>query len=181
MTTLRDRYRGCLLGLACGDALGGPVEFKSRDWIADTHPGGLRDFIGGGRLSLVPGEITDDTQLTLAVARSLAKGGPLDMDDIVANFLKWHHSQPKDQGNLTRAALNLLDSGTPWTKSGEIARGTGASGGAGNGSVMRCAPIALRFCNDRSAMIEASIDTSRITHADPRCTWGTVAINRAIA
>jgi ADP-ribosyl-[dinitrogen reductase] hydrolase len=181
MTTLRDRYRGCLLGLACGDALGGPVEFKSRDWIAENYPGGLRDFVGGGWLSLQPGEITDDTQLTLAVARSLAKGGPLEMDDVAANFLEWHHSRPKDQGNLTRAALNLLDSSTPWAKSGEIARGTCASGGAGNGSVMRCAPVALRFRNDRSAMIEASIDTSRITHADLRCTWGTVAINQAIA
>jgi ADP-ribosyl-[dinitrogen reductase] hydrolase len=169
-----------MLGLACGDALGGPVEFKSREWIAEKYPGGLRDFVCGW-LNLEPGEISDDTQLTLAVARGLAKGGPLDMDDIAANFLEWHLSRPKDQGNLTRAALELLDSGTPWTKSGEIARGTGASGGAGNGSVMRCAPVALRFCNDRPAMIEASIDTSRITHADPRCTWGTVAINQAIA
>src|SRR5215207_2211235 len=178
MPTLGNRYRGCMLGLACGDALGGPVEFKSRDWIAEKYPGGLRDFVGGGWLSLEPGEITDDTQLTLAVARGLAKGGPLDMDDIAANFLEWHHSRPKDQGNLTRAALELLDNGTPWTKSGDIARGTGASGGAGNGSVMRCAPVALRFCNDRTAMIEASIAMSRITHADPRCTWGTVTINQ---
>jgi ADP-ribosyl-[dinitrogen reductase] hydrolase len=181
MTSLRGRYRGCLLGLACGDALGGPVEFKSREWIAEHQPGGLRDFVGGGWLSLEPGEITDDTQLTLAVARSLAKGGPLDMDDVAANFLEWHHSRPKDQGNLTRAALNLLDSGTPWNEAGEIARGTGASGGAGNGSVMRCAPVALRFFNDRQAVVQASLDTSRITHADPRCTWGTVAINQAIA
>jgi ADP-ribosyl-[dinitrogen reductase] hydrolase len=181
MTTVRDRYRGCLLGLACGDALGGPVEFKSRDWIAEHYPGGVRDFVGGGWLRLEPGEITDDTQLTLAVARSLAKSGPLDMGDIAANFLEWHYSRPKDQGNLTRAALELLDKGMDWTKAGETARGTGASGGAGNGSVMRCAPVALRFFNDRPAMIEASIDTSRITHADPRCTWGTVSINQAIA
>jgi ADP-ribosyl-[dinitrogen reductase] hydrolase len=180
VTTLRDRYRGCLLGLACGDTLGGPVEFKSREWIAENYPGGVRDFVGGGWLELEPGEITDDTQLTLAIARSLAKGGPLNMDDVVANFLEWHHSRPKDQGNLTRAALNLLDSGMPWTEAGERARGSGASGGAGNGSVMRCASVALRFANDGRAMISASLDTSRITHADPRCTWGTVAINQAI-
>jgi ADP-ribosyl-[dinitrogen reductase] hydrolase len=180
MPTLRDRYRGCLLGLACGDALGGPVEFKSREWIAKNYPGGLRDLVGGGWLELEPGEITDDTQLTLAIARSLAKGGPLDMDDVAANFLEWHHSRPKDQGNLTRAALNLLDSGMPWNEAGERARATGASGGAGNGSVMRCAPVALRFANDGPAMISASIDTSRITHADPRCTCGTVAINQAL-
>jgi ADP-ribosyl-[dinitrogen reductase] hydrolase len=180
VVTLRDRYRGCLLGLACGDALGGPVEFKSRQWIAERYPNRVRDFVGGGWLSLEPGEITDDTQLTLALARSLAKAGSLDMDDVTANFLEWHHSRPKDQGNLTKAALHLLDSGTPWTEAGEIARGTGASGGAGNGSVMRCAPAALRFAIDGHALVGASIDTSRITHADPRCTWGTVAINQAI-
>src|SRR4051794_6998684 len=148
MVTLRDRYQGCLLGLACGDALGGPVEFKSREWIAGRYPEGLHDFVGGGWLSLAPGEITDDTQLTLAIARSLAVGGPLDMENVAAHFLEWHHSRPKDQGNLTRAAMQLLDGGSPWTKSGEIARGTGASGGAGNGSVMRCPPVALRFAND---------------------------------
>ena len=75
---LQDRYRGVLLGLACGDALGGPVEFKSRDEVAELHPGGLRDFVGGGWLTLAPGEITDDTQMTLAIARSLAETGTLE-------------------------------------------------------------------------------------------------------
>ncbi len=181
MVTLRDRYQGCLLGLACGDALGGPVEFKSRQWIAEHYPEGLREFVGGGWLSLEPGEITDDTQLTLTIARSLAVGGPLDMNDVTSRFLEWHHSRPKDQGNLTRAALELLDQGRPWSEAGEVARGTGASGGAGNGSVMRCPPVALRFASDPEAMVAVSIDTSRITHADPRCTWGTVAVNQGIA
>ena len=66
MPTLEDRYLGTLLGLASGDALGGPVEFKDRAWIAARYPDGLRDFVGGGWLDLAPGEVTDDTQLTLA-------------------------------------------------------------------------------------------------------------------
>ena len=86
MIDLQDRYRGVLLGLACGDALGGPVEFLSRDDIATQHPGGLREFIGGGWLDLYPGEITDDTQMTLAIARSLAEKGDVDMSDIGARF-----------------------------------------------------------------------------------------------
>jgi ADP-ribosyl-[dinitrogen reductase] hydrolase len=180
VTSLTSRFRGCLLGLACGDALGGPVEFKSREEIAQLYPSGLRDLVGGGWLRLAPGEITDDTQLTLAIARSLAAGGPLDMDDVAARFLEWHRGSPKDQGLLTAAALNLLNEGIPWSEAGEKARKTGASGGAGNGSVMRCAPVALQFGNDRLAMIRASIDTSRITHSDPRCLWGTVAVNQAI-
>src|SRR3954449_10281775 len=121
MVTLRDRYQGCLLGLACGDALGCPVEFESRAEVAQRFPSGVRDFVGGGWLSLEPGEITDDTQLTLAIARSLAVGGPLDMADVAANFLEWHHSRPKDQGVLTATALGFLDGGAPWSKAGEMA------------------------------------------------------------
>ena len=65
---LVDRATGCLLGLACGDALGGPVEFVSRAEIAKLYPGGLREFVGGGWLHLFPGEITDDTRMIAVVA-----------------------------------------------------------------------------------------------------------------
>lgn len=180
MTSLQDRYRGCLLGLACGDALGGPVEFMDRAAIRAVHPDGLRDFVGGGWLRLAPGEITDDTQMTLALARSLADG-TLDMDDVSARFLAWYRSRPKDIGNLTRASLAYLDRGERWDVAG--ARALADSGGeaAGNGSVMRCAPVALRFRTDLFLLDRASIDTSRVTHAHPRCTAGCVAVNRAIA
>ena len=179
---LTDRYQGCLLGLACGDALGGPVEFVSRVDIARKYPNGLRDYVGGGWLHLAPGEITDDTQMTLALARSLARGGDLDMDDVAARFLAWSVSRPKDVGRTTAAALQHLASGHPWQEAGEIVLQTsGTRRAAGNGSVMRCAPVALRFRQDADALRRASIDTARITHADSRCTWGAVAINQAIA
>jgi ADP-ribosyl-[dinitrogen reductase] hydrolase len=177
--TIADRYAGCLLGLACGDALGGPVEFMSRAEIATAHPKGLREFIGGGWLLLAPGEITDDTQMTLALARSLVDKGQLDMEDVAARFVVWYRSDPKDIGNTTRAAIVNLANGVSWTEAGvRVARGGGA---AGNGSVMRCAPVALRYRNDFEALRKASIDSARVTHADPRCTWGAVALNQAIA
>jgi ADP-ribosyl-[dinitrogen reductase] hydrolase len=180
MTTLQDRYRGCLLGLACGDALGGPVEFMTRDDIARAHPDGLRDFVGGGWLDLAPGEITDDTQLTLALARALDDRG-LDMDAFAADLLAWLRSRPKDIGNTTRAALDALAAGTAWRKAGEAAlirlpETTTAS----NGAVMRCAPVALRFRRDPAALVQASLDSARITHAEPRAAWATVAFNQAI-
>ncbi|MCC6790085.1 MAG: ADP-ribosylglycohydrolase family protein [Thermomicrobiales bacterium] len=174
-----ERYRGCLLGLACGDALGGPVEFQTRQQISSAFPSGLRDFVGGGWLHLAPGEITDDTQMTLALARSLAQDGPLDMNDVGIRFLDWYRSEPKDIGNTTRAALQLLADGETWERAGERAMRESRSA-AGNGSVMRCAPVALRFRRDPAAMIAASIDSARITHADPRCTAGAVAVNQAI-
>ena len=177
---LTDRARGCLLGLACGDALGGPVEFTSRSEIAQRFPNGVRDFVGGGWLSLAPGEITDDTQMTLAIARSLATGS-CDMADIATRFVAWADGGPKDIGNLTRSAITLLRRGLPWEEAGAQALVGAAGRGAGNGSVMRCAPVALRYHSDVEHLRAVSIDTSRITHADPRCTAGSVAVNQAIA
>ncbi len=150
---LQDRYHGVLLGLACGDALGGPVEFKSRDEVAELHPGGLRDFVGGGWLSLDPGEITDDTQMTLAIARSLAETGTLDMNDIARRFLDWYESDPKDIGLTTRAALVALKKGVSWEESGKRVSGYASGNAAGNGAVMRCAPVALRFRRDPEALM----------------------------
>lgn len=181
MEAMRDRYRGCLLGLACGDALGGPVEFESREAVARRFPDGVRDFVGGGWLHLAPGEITDDTQMTLGLARSLARGPALAMDDVAREFLAWYESNPKDIGTTTRAALRNLAAGMTWAEAGEqVQRAAGARGAAGNGAVMRCAPVALRYRAEPALLVSASIDTSRITHADPRCTWGAVAVNQAL-
>lgn len=177
---LADRARGCLIGLACGDALGGPVEFIDRAEIAARYPDGLRDFVGGGWLNLSPGEITDDTQMTLAVARSLTQDG-LDLDLLSAEFLAWYRSNPKDIGNTTRAALALLNAGIAPDEAGERVRLEMGDRGAGNGSVMRCAPLAIRFRNDPVRLVAASLASARITHADRRCAWGAVAINQAIA
>ncbi|GIW04097.1 MAG: ADP-ribosyl-[dinitrogen reductase] glycohydrolase [Thermomicrobiales bacterium] len=180
-STLADRYRGTLLGLACGDALGGPVEFIARDEIARRFPAGVREMLGGGWLNLAPGEVTDDTQMTLALARSLAENDVLDMADVAARFVAWYESKPKDVGNTTAAALRLLAGGVPWSEAGErVLLLRGAGGAAGNGAIMRCAPVALRFRRDRTLLVRASLDTARITHADPRCTWGAVAVNQAI-
>jgi ADP-ribosyl-[dinitrogen reductase] hydrolase len=181
MVDLKDRYRGVLLGLACGDALGGPVEFKSRDEIAELYPDGLRDFVGGGWLSLAPGEVTDDTQMTLALAQSLAEHATLDMQDVAARFLEWFRSNPKDVGLTTRAALQALDRGVAWDVAGTKVNGYAAGHAGGNGAVMRCAPVSLRYRNDSAGLVQAARDTARITHADPRCQWAAVAINQLLA
>lgn len=179
--SLAERYSGCLLGLACGDALGGPFEFCSRDAIAAQYPNGPRDFVGGGWLHLAPGEVTDDTQMALALARSCTAQG-LEMDRVAAEFVAWYRSNPKDIGGTTCDALARLASGRSWQEAGdETQRAAGPRGAAGNGSVMRCAPVALRFRRDRQALVQASVDSSRVTHADPRCVWGAVAVNQAIA
>jgi ADP-ribosyl-[dinitrogen reductase] hydrolase len=181
MISLEERYLGCLIGLACGDALGGPVEFDTRGQMDERYPGGLRDFIGGGWLRLEPGEITDDTQMTLDVARSLVAHPDGNMDDLAARFLEWRNSEPKDIGNTTRDALDRIARGVPWDEAGEQAHiNRGARDSAGNGAIMRCAPVAMRFRNQPDRMRDISIDVSRITHANPLCTWSSVVVNQAI-
>lgn len=177
---MRSRYEGTMLGAACGDALGATLEFQSRGVIASQYPDGFRDIIGGGWLGLAPGETTDDTAMMLAIARACTPAG-IDLDQVAANFVAWMRTGPKDIGNQTRQALSLLASGLRWDEAGERLQRESERGVAGNGSVMRCAPVALRFRSDRRRMVRLALDTSRITHADPRATWGTVAICQAIA
>jgi ADP-ribosyl-[dinitrogen reductase] hydrolase len=102
------------------------------------------------------------------------------METVTARFLEWYRSHPKDIGNTTRAALAYLEQGVSWNEAGERVLRESPSA-AGNGSVMRCAPVALRLSADRAALVQASIDTARITHADQRCIAAAVAVNQAIA
>lgn len=177
---LRDRYIGALLGLACGDALGGPVEFLKRDVIAVRFPTGVTEFTGGGWLDLDPGEVTDDTQQALILAESLTTNG-LDLDRFAAGLIAWFRSNPKDIGNTTRIALEALAAGTAPLDAGAIALAArGEQGAAANGGVMRCAPVAMRFRREPNRLIRASLDSARVTHAEARAAWGTVAVNQAI-
>jgi len=177
--TLESRAVGCLVGLGCGDALGGAVEFRNREDLDRSFPDGIREITGGGPHGLAPGEETDDTQMALAIARACTADG-IDLDRVAANFLAWYRSAPKDMGNATRHALALMDQGVPWREAGDRLQRRTPGGVAGNGTVMRCAPLALRFRADRVRLVQASLDTARMTHADPRATWGAVALNQAI-
>jgi ADP-ribosyl-[dinitrogen reductase] hydrolase len=178
--SLQDRYRGVLLGVACGDALGGPVEFLKRPDVAERFPDGVREFVGGGWLDLDPGEITDDTQQTLILCRALTEAG-LDLEAFGEGLLEWYRSAPKDIGNTTVVALRALASGASPTESGEIALAArGERGAAANGAVMRCAPVALRFRKNTADLVRASLDSARVTHAESRAAWGAVAVNQAL-
>jgi ADP-ribosyl-[dinitrogen reductase] hydrolase len=83
--TLQDRYRGCLLGLACGDAVGTAVEFKQRG----TFPP-VTDMVGGGPFRLLPGQWTDDTSMALCLAVSLVELGTFDVRDQMERYCRWH-------------------------------------------------------------------------------------------
>ena len=177
----KDRFHGCLVGLAVGDALGGPLEFMSVGEIVAQYGGPVREMVGGGWLNLRPGEYTDDTQMTLCIAESIVERGAFDVADVARRFVTWYDSQPKDIGNITRLALAELKKGTPWQEAGRVAHQQTGGRSAGNGSLMRCAPVALYRWQDDQQLIADSVDSSRVTHWDDLAGYSAAALNLAIA
>ncbi|MBX5480305.1 MAG: ADP-ribosylglycohydrolase family protein [Myxococcaceae bacterium] len=181
---LRDRSRGALLGLAVGDAFGTTQEFKQLP--APPFPqfalGPQTEILGGGPFQLRPGQVTDDTQMAVALAQSLRGLQRYDQTETFRRYKAWL-PHAFDVGQQTRAALegtNLAlgpDHGarTHWIQN--------AKRPAGNGSLMRTAPIGVYFSSpaDREARIRASLEDSAITHVDPRCQLACVAFNAAVA
>ncbi len=179
--TPRERAVGALLGLACGDALGRPVEFNSPAEIERKH-GRITDMLGHGTHGQPPGTITDDTEMALCIARSLADRKQFDPEDIAARFVNWYDSGPFDIGLMTADALRKIKSGISWEDAGrDVWENRPEGKNAGNGSVMRCVPHALAFTSDHETITEVSRQSSAITHADPRCTSGCAILNCTVA
>ena len=177
----RDRAEGVLLGLACGDALGRPVEFDSAERIAAEH-GTLAEMVGHGTWGQPAGTITDDTEQALCIARSLVACDGFDPADVAERFVQWYDSDPFDIGNMTRRSLRELKRGRAWDEAGrQVWESSPEGSNAGNGSVMRCPPLAVAYRDDREALVRTSRRSSRITHADPRCTYGCAVLNLTIA
>ncbi|HEX6967431.1 MAG TPA: ADP-ribosylglycohydrolase family protein [Micromonosporaceae bacterium] len=181
-----DRAVGVLLGTACGDALGAGYEFGPP--LASDVP---VDMIGGGVFGFSPGEWTDDTSMAVCVAEAVAAGHDLrsseGLDAVAAGFLRWFDSRPTDVGNQTAA---VLSSARTRDANGLVAAAAHyfdhhPGGSAGNGSLMRTAPVALAHLDDDPAAVaEAAVRVSRLTHADPACgeacaLWS-VAIHHAV-
>ena len=163
-----DRALGCLLGLAVGDAVGTTLEFSTRD--AGER---LTDMVGGGPFDLEAGQWTDDTSMALCLADSLITCGGPDQRDLMTRFLRWFRDGENsvtgrcfDIGMATQTALLGFE------ESGDPAAGSTDPNTAGNGSIMRLAPIALRWFRDRDKAIAAAREQSTTTHAAPESVEG---------
>lgn len=177
----RDRAEGVLLGLACGDALGRPVEFKLPAEIEAEHET-LTEMVGHGTWGQPAGTITDDTEQALCIARSVAGRSAFDPADIAERFVQWYDTDPFDIGNMTRQSLRKLKQGLAWDEAGQQVWEASVEGGnAGNGSVMWCSPLAVAYVDELSMLARTSRQSSEITHADPRCTYGCTVLNLTIA
>ena len=179
--SMRSRYHGCLLGLAVGDALGGPVEFMTTEQIIAKRGKPVREMIGGGWLKLRPGETTDDTAMARALAESIVAIGGFDAADVAGRYVRWMERKPPDIGNITRIALNGWRTGLNVPNAALGAHRQTGGKSAGNGTIMRCAPIALRYADDERRLIDASHDEALITHFDPQAWTGSIAVNLLIA
>jgi ADP-ribosyl-[dinitrogen reductase] hydrolase len=179
----QDHARGALLGLAVGDALGTTYEFDALEQPAypTLATGPAVDVVGGGPFELDPGQITDDTQLAVCLARSLHERRILDPDDLARRYLAWS-SDAFDIGSQTRGALDRLEQwGDRPAQSGLAVWHLRDRRPAGNGSLMRTAPIGVAFAARPDALVDAAIADSLITHADPRCLLACAAFDAAIA
>jgi len=139
-------------------------------------------MVGHGTWGQPAGTITDDTDQALCIARSLVECAGFDPADIVDRFVAWYDSGPFDIGNMTRQSIRRLKQGHTWDEAGQQVWETSPEGSnAGNGSVMRCPPLVVAFRDDSDRLAEVSRESSLITHADPRCTYGCAVLNLTVA
>ena len=163
---IHNRYRGALLGLAVGDAVGTTVEFKP--------PGSFEpvtDMTGGGPFRLEAGQWTDDTSMALCLADSLLEMRGFDARDQIKRYVRWWRTGYRsstgylfDIGIATSDALARFEnSGDPWS-------GSTDPDSAGNGSIMRLAPVVLAYANSPPLVMKMSLDSSRTTHGAEEAT-----------
>ncbi len=171
-----DRVAGTLVGMAAGDALGAGYEFQS-------HPSGEIAMIGGGLGGFAPGEWTDDTAMAICIAEVTATGD-VDVEAIGDRFLAWQRSEPADIGISTAAVLRQATSGAELAAIAARYLDDHPKGAAGNGALMRTAPVALAHLGDDLAIAASARAVAALTHADPLaadgCVLWCVAIDRAV-
>jgi ADP-ribosyl-[dinitrogen reductase] hydrolase len=157
--TLEERALGAYLGLAVGDALGATVEFMTKGEIQAKY-GVHRKMIGGGWLHLTPGQITDDTEMAMALGRSLVRSGGFDAKDVCDEFAAWLKTGPVDVGNTCRRGIRR------YVIHGSVEGGY-CDGDGGNGAAMRNLPVALATLGRPNLAEQWTLAQSRITHHHP--------------
>lgn len=185
MDMLRDRIAGALYGVAVGDALGGPLEFMSAAEINRQH-GWVSTMLGGGWLGLRPGETTDDTAMTLAVAEGIMERPEAPIQDIGRRFIRWAESGPKDIGGACAWSIRnakRIGGGAPTTEDWENAAAAYqlqvAAPVEGNGALMRTIYPALYYPNHSKAEYWA-MKIARMTHAGLRSTEACILYSRMV-
>ena len=166
------RARAVLFGVAVGDALGATTEFMKPSEIRDrfvVH----KEIVGGGWLKLLPGQVTDDTEMTLCVARGIAEPGRWDLAAIADRFARWLSGGPVDVGATCRRGIErYIEHGRLESPPNEMA--------AGNGAAMRVAPVALYTLGDEELLSRLAVGQAHITHHHPLSDAACVSVGKMI-
>jgi ADP-ribosyl-[dinitrogen reductase] hydrolase len=171
----QSRIRGALLGLAVGDALGAPYEASAPQETARVVERGLE--MSGGR-GWEPGEWTDDTAMALLLAESIAERGLIDTADVARRYIAWADSDPKGIGSITRGALRgATDDKDTRRRAQALHEQAGLT--AGNGTIMRAAPIGLAAATTDQAT-EAAHEDASLTHYDSAAACASAALCAAL-
>jgi len=165
-----------LLGLVAGNQLGVPTEhLGTPDAIRKVFPNGVSDLAVPPKNS----PYDDDAAMALLLGESLLERQGFDAADVGRRWVKWMKVDGRGIGATTKRALTLIDRGKEPFEAGRLVYQENPRRAAGNGSIMRCVPVALRYHDDADRLIRVSTQQAAITHADERCTWGAAAVNLA--
>ncbi|MFZ2664138.1 MAG: ADP-ribosylglycohydrolase family protein [Patescibacteria group bacterium] len=181
--TLLDRFKGCLIGLAVGDYLGLPIEFCKASQVKNFYPNGLEPrACTRGNSSYPAGFYTDDTALTICLAESLIENG-FDVKDQFLRYKKWlmeGYATPFNDNaygvgqNTLRQLLTADPDNLPTEMKNNEKQG-------GNGALMKCSPIGLRYYKDEKELVEKTIASTIITHTNEIAVWCCIAHNLFIS
>jgi ADP-ribosyl-[dinitrogen reductase] hydrolase len=174
---LRARYRGVLLGVAAGNALGLPVEGESHSSLRRHHPEGVREVDPAERRR--PWD--DDLAQTVVVAEAALRMQKLSADYLALQLVRWREENGRGIGVLTGAVLDEVSAGRSSEEAARLVWERSGWSNAGNGAVMRCAPVALRWRTSGASLVEAARASAVATHYDERCLWSTVVFDVALA
>jgi ADP-ribosylglycohydrolase/fructose-1,6-bisphosphatase/inositol monophosphatase family enzyme len=165
------RAQGALLGQLCGDALGSLVEFQSEEEIAEDYPDGVHELVDGGTWNLLAGQPTDDSELALALARSLVRQGRFEPADAARAYVAWYQSHPFDIGHTTRAALGPAAAALAAGQDpAAAARAAAQPGSKANGSLMRVSPLGIFGHRLAPAeLVALAREDARLTHPHVVC------------
>ena len=151
---VRSRAQGCLLGQLAGDALGSLVEFEDASAIRKLHPHGVRELVDGGVWNTLAGQPTDDSEMALALARSLVRNEAFSIDDVRVSYVRWYRSRPFDIGNTTASGLE----GQPIPDS------------QANGALMRVSPLGIfGWRMEPEELARLATEDATLTHPNPVC------------
>ena len=173
-----ERVLGGLFGVACGDALGGTLEF-TREYDGVIKYGYHKEIIGGGRLNLIPGQVTDDTMMTIAVAEGVLENPQSPVSSIGKGFINWYKTNPPDIGITCRSAIEEYSKCGDWNEAAVNVHEYFDGKTAGNGTLMRCIAPALYY-SDFSKMVEVTKAQSDMTHYDEEAAEACIIYNTMV-